>query len=76
MKKKTSCGNSALHIACLNGQDAIIDVLVSNGASVDACNLRNQVVDDDISCFASYGSPSTFLKNHRSELYMVERIIR
>ena len=44
MSKKTSAGNTALHIACLNGQDGIIDVLVTQGAGINAFNAKNQVI--------------------------------
>lgn len=36
-------GNSALHIACLNGQGHIIAELMKHGASVNAVNNKNQV---------------------------------
>ena len=36
-------GNSALHIACLNGQGHIIVELMKHGASVNAVNNKNQV---------------------------------
>lgn len=43
VSKKTSAGNTALHIACLNGQDGIIDILVTQGAGINALNAKNQV---------------------------------
>ena len=41
--KKTTAGNTPLQIACLNGQDGIIDALVKREALINAFNTKNQV---------------------------------
>ncbi len=36
-------GNSALHVACLNGQDIVAHELISYKACLDALNRKGQV---------------------------------
>lgn len=35
-----ACGNTALHIACLNGQDLVAAELIAYGASINNVNHR------------------------------------
>ena len=39
----TSQGNTALHIACINGQDMAASELIAHGASINAINNKGQV---------------------------------
>jgi len=38
-----SAGNTPLHIACLNGMDMVVSVLLSYGASFSIINDKGQV---------------------------------
>ena len=52
-------GNSALHLAALNGHPKIIDILIDYGASVDP---RNSVLWTPLDCAAAKGNVESVLK--------------